>query len=162
ETVYSPFSSGPSATAPPATLEPPPAVPSYAGYGAVDAEPVGVLPEPGMPKPAPATSKPSQEDLAALDALLNPGAAAGKAGGERSRQEKFEPQFRPPTPTQRRAAARTATSSPSRLPLIFTGVAGVVLATVAAWYFLLRTPEPQVAANPAPPTTVAAVPTTTL
>ncbi len=162
-TVYSPFSPlSPSATAPPSTLEPPPPVPSYADYGAANAEPVGVLPEAGFPTPAAAPSKPSQENLAALDALLNPGAAANRAAGERSRQDKFEPQFRPPSAPPRRAAARTATSSTSRLPLIFAGLAGVVLATVAAWYFLLRTPEPQASPQPAPPTTVAAAPVTTM
>ena len=161
-TVYSPFTPlSPSATAPPNTVNlPPPPVPSYAGYGAADSEPVGVLPEHGFPTPAPAASKPSQENLAALDALLNPGAVANRAASERPRQDKFEPQFRPPP---RRAAARTAASSTSRLPLIFAaGLAGVVLATVAAWYFLLRTPEPQASPQQAPPTTVAAAPTTTL
>jgi len=162
-TVYSPFRPlSPSATAPPSTLEPPPSVPSYADYGAANAEPVGVLPESGFPTPAAAPSKPSQENLAALDALLNPGAAANRAAGDRSRQDKFEPQFRPPSAPPRRAAARTATSSTSRLPLIFAGIAGVVLATVAAWYFLLRTPEPQASPHPAPPTTVAAAPVTTM
>jgi hypothetical protein len=161
-TVYSPFAPlSPSATAPPNTLEPPPPVPSYAGYGTADAEPVGVLPEHGFPTQAPAPSKPSQENLAALDALLNPGAAANRAAGERPRQDKFEPQFRPSQPP-RRAAARTVASSSSRLPLIFAGLAGVGLATVAAWYFLLRTPEPQPSPHPAPPTTVAAAPVTTL
>ena len=163
-TVYSPFSPlSPSATAPPNTVgPPPPPVPSYAGYGAAVAEPVGVLPEHGFPTPAPAPSKPSQENLAALDALLNPGAVANRAAsGERPRQDKFEPQFRPASSPPRRAAARTASSS-SRLPLIFAGLAGVVLATVAAWYFLLRTPEPQASPHQAPPTTAAAAPTTTL
>ena len=37
-----------------------------------------------------------------------------------------------------------------------------VLATVAAWFFLLRTPEPRPAPRLAPPTTVSAVATTTL
>ena len=159
-TVYSPFTPlSPSSTAPPSTVEPPPTVPSYAGYGAADSEPVGVLPEHGFPTPAPASSKPSQENLAALDALLNPGAVASRAASERSRQDKFEPQFRPPP---RRAAARNVASSSSRLPLIFAGLAGIVLATVAAWYFLLRNPEPQPSLHPAPPTTVAAAPVTTL
>jgi hypothetical protein len=120
-----------------------------------------VLPEPGFRTPAPPAAKPTEQDLSALDALLNPGAASSKTGGERPRQDKFEPQFRPPAPTPRRPAARTAASQPSRLPLIFAGLAGVVLATVAAWYFLLRTPEPQPSPRPAPPTTVAAAPTTT-
>jgi len=162
ETVYSPFSATSAPTMASRTAAPTESpVPSYAAYSAPEAEPVGVLPEPGFREAAPTPSKPSPQDLSALDALLNPGAAPNKAGGERPRQEKFEPQFRPPTPTQRRAAARTVTSSTSRLPLIFAGLAGVGLATVAAWYFLLRTPEPQESPRPAPPTTVAAAPTTT-
>jgi hypothetical protein len=131
-----------------------------------------VLPE-GVPPIAPALSpdstsprgapaaRPSQEDLAALDALLNPATAANRPSADRARQEKFEPQFRPPTQPPRKAMARPPAASRSRLPLIAAGLAGVALATVGAWYFLLRAPE----AAPTPPrpspTTVAAAPTTT-
>ena len=71
------------------------------------------------PAPAPA-SRPTQEDLAALDALLNPSASGqlGKSPVERPRPEKWEPQFRPPTTPPRKAPARpAAASSPSRVPL---------------------------------------------
>jgi hypothetical protein len=163
ETLYNPFT----ATVPATTIvvpgpEPEPeaatAVPSYAAYSAAPSEPPAVLPEPAA---APAgASRPSQEDLAALDALLNPAAGGKRPSAERPRQEKFEPQFRPPTTPPRRAAARSAPSVGSRIPLIAAGLAGVLLATVAAWYFLLRSPEPHPA--PAPATTLAAVPTTTL
>jgi hypothetical protein len=108
-----------------------------------------------------AAARPSREDLAALDALLNPATAANRPTADRARQEKFEPQFRPPTQPPRKALARPPVASRSRLPLIAAGLAGVALATVGAWYFLLRTPE----AAPTPPrpspTTVAAAPTTT-
>ncbi len=126
-------------------------------------EPPAVLPEPA-PEIAPPTpaSRPSQEDLAALDALLHPASAAPRGNGERARgQEKFEPQFRPPTSPPRKAQPRPAAPARSRIPLIFAGVAGVVLATVAAWYFLLRSPAPSATPRPTPPTTVAAAPTTT-
>ena len=136
-------------------------------------EPPAVLPE-GVPAIPPAFSpdstaprtgttmvRPSQEDLAALDALLNPATAANRPTTERVRQEKFEPQFRPPTHPPRKIPARPTAASGSRLPLITAALAGIVLATVGAWYFLLRTPQ----AAPAPPrptpTTVAAAPTTT-
>jgi hypothetical protein len=133
-------------------------------------EPAGVLPE-GVAAQSPdstyppgsaAPSRPSQEDLAALDALLNPATTGSRPAAERSPQERFEPQFRPPTQPPRKAPARPAASARSRIPLIAAGIAGVVLATVAAWYFLLRNPEPRPTPGPTAPTTMAAVPTTTL
>jgi hypothetical protein len=172
---YNPFTS-----APPRAPEPPPET-LYADSEAptmvpeppaVKDEPPAVLPE-GVPSIAPRSpdstsprvapaARPSQEDLAALDALLNPAAAAAnRPAAERARQERFEPQFRPPTHPPRKSQARPPAASGSRLPLIFAGIVGVSLATVGAWYFLLRTPE---AATPTPrpsPTTVAAAPTTT-
>ena len=82
-------------------------------------------PEIGTPSPAPA-SRPTQEDLAALDALLNPSASGRlpRTPVERPQPEKWEPQFRPPTTPPRKAPARAATSSPSRVPLLLT-IAGV-------------------------------------
>ncbi len=157
ETAYNPFAS-PSAAAPPP--EPLPET-VYASYAGAPSEPLAVLPEPEprIPSPAPA-SRPSQEDLASLDALLNPASAGARATGERPRQEKFEPQFRPPTTPPRKAPARNVPASRSRLPMIAAGLTGVALATVAAWYFLLRTPE-ATPPRPVPTTTIAAaVPTT--
>jgi hypothetical protein len=154
ETPYNPFASAPTPT------PEPPAEPAYPSFTAT--EPTTVLPEPPqIPPPAP-PSRPSQEDLAALDALLNPASAGSRTAGERPRQERFEPQFRPPTTPPRKVPARPPAATRSRIPLIAAGLAGVVLATVAAWYFLLRTPEPGATPRPAPPTTVAAVPATTL
>jgi hypothetical protein len=93
------------------------------------------------------SSRPSQEDLAALDALLNP--AATRRTEKRGAGEKWEPQFRPNTATlppvaPRRPQLRVAPggASPSRLPIVLTAVAAVALTTVAAWYFFLRSPRP--------------------
>jgi hypothetical protein len=162
-TPYSPF-----ATMAYPPLEPP--VTASETTAVLPEEPPGVLPE-GMPAQSPDStsprslagpSRPSQEDLAALDALLNPATTGSRPATERGRQEKFEPQFRPPTQPPRKAPARPAASARSRIPLIVAGLAGVVLATVAAWYFLLRNPEPRPTSGPTAPTTMAAVPTTTL
>jgi septal ring-binding cell division protein DamX len=131
---------------------------------------------PSFPEIAPAparASRPTHEDLAALDALLNPPSASGQLGKspvDRPRPEKWEPQFRQPTTPPRKASARRAASSPSRVPLIAAGVGGVLLATVGAWYFFLRapaapapTPSPvaKARATPAPPPTTLAVVTPT-
>ena len=120
------------------------------------------------PAPAP-TSRPTQEDLAALDALLNPSASGplDKSPVERPRPEKWEPQFRPPTNPPRKAPARpVASSSPSRVPFFLAiAIGGILLATAGAWYFFLRAPvpaprpSPLVTARPTPappPTTLAA------
>ncbi len=171
EGSYNPF-----ATAPVAAEATPSAETVYLSYSApaapaeepyeppaVLSEPPAVLPEPAPQIPQPTQpSRPSQEDLAALDALLHPASGVARAGGERARgQEKFEPQFRPPTSPPRKAQARPAAATRSRLPMLAAGLAGVALATVAAWYFLLRTPEPKATPRPPTPTTVAAAPVTT-
>lgn len=130
--------------------EPPPSYPAMPPPApeAADAEPA----------PPPPSSRPTQEDLAALDALLNPSASArlGRSPVERPKAEPWQPGTRPPTTPPRRTPARpAAAASSSRVPLIASGLFAVVLATVAAWYFFLRSP----AAPPAvPPTTVAAAP----
>jgi hypothetical protein len=148
---YNPFASLP-APEPPA---PEPTVPLE--------EPTGVLPE-GVtaraPDSATQTSRPSREDLAALDALLNP-ATTSRQAPERPRQDRFEPQFRPAQPP-RRAQARPPASPGSRVPLIAAGLAGVALATAAAWYFVLRTPGPPPPSPQPTATTLAAAPPTTL
>ncbi|HEY8232403.1 MAG TPA: DUF4388 domain-containing protein [Vicinamibacteria bacterium] len=163
ETSYDPFATV-------AFPSPEPPVPVAEPTVVLPEEPAGVLPE-GVAAQSPdstyppgsaAPSRPSQEDLAALDALLNPATTGSRPAAERSPQERFEPQFRPPTQPPRKAPARPAASARSRIPLIAAGIAGVVLATVAAWYFLLRNPEPRPTPGPTAPTTMAAVPTTTL
>ena len=175
ETPYNPFASAPAAVQPELSTEP-----VYASYSAPEPatearyEPPAVLPDPEppalLPEPAPQASpptqasRPTQEDLAALDALLHPATGPVRATSERGRgQEKFEPQFRPPTSPPRKAQAptRPPAATRSRIPLIAAGLAGVALATVAAWYFLLRTPEPVATPRPPVPTTLAAAPPTT-
>ena len=140
--------------------------PAGRGYGSTPAP--GPTSVPGIPVPTAAASRPTQEDLAALDELLNP-ATSGRAErpGERPQPEKWEPQFRPPAPPPQRPAARAnlrPRASASRLPVIFAAVAGVALATVAAWYFFLRGPASArpTAATPrtAPVTTLPVVQTT--
>ena len=83
-------------------------------------------------------------------------AASGRGGRRSSSRSSVR---RPRRRASHRRARHTATRS--RIPLIAAGLAGVVLATVAAWYFLLRSPEPSATPRPAPPTTVAAAPPTT-
>jgi hypothetical protein len=101
-------------------------------------------PGPVIPTPPAPASRPTQEDLAALDALLNP-SASGRLSApvvERPRPEKWEPQFRPPTTPPRKAPPRAA-SSPSRVWLLAAGLGAVALTTIAAWYFFLRGPAPR-------------------
>jgi hypothetical protein len=145
---------------PPVYVPPPAPEPAYEPAASAPAAPA--IPE-IAPAPAP-TSRPTQEDLAALDALLNPSASGrlGKSPVERQRPESWEPQVRPPAASPRKAPARHAASSPSRLPLIAAGIGGIALATVGAWYFFLRDPAPRPSplataqATPAPPPTTLA------
>jgi hypothetical protein len=114
--------------------------------------PLPLVPE-IVPPPAPA-SRPTREDLAALDALLSPSASGrlAKSPIERPRPEKWEQQSRPPTTPPRRAPARSVSRARSRVPFIAIGLACILITTVAAWYFFLRTPPPEGAATtPAPP-----------
>ena len=157
EPVFVPAAPMPTAAYAPAAPPPP-----------AEEPPVPKVPE-IEPVPPPA-SRPTQEDLAALDALLSPSASGRLARSpvERPRPQKWEPQSRPPTTPPRRAPARTAPSAPSRIPFIAAGLAGVALATVGAWwYFFLRPPArsplPSRAAiaTPVPPPVAVTVPTST-
>jgi hypothetical protein len=108
------------------------------------------------PAPAPA-SRPTREDLAALDALLSPSASGRLARSpvEAPRPSLSQPPLRPPTTPPRRAPARIASSGGSRVPWIAVIVASVLVASVAAWYYLLRSPGPPsevASATPAPVT----------
>jgi len=121
--------------------------------------PTPAPPEPPPPPPAPAT-KPTQEDLAALDALLNPAVAARREKAPEpasNRSQRFEPNFRPPSASSTRVprqapARRSAPSSASRTPLIAGGL-GLVLALAAGGYYFLSRPaaSPDAAPTPAPP-----------
>jgi hypothetical protein len=113
----------PAPHAPPDTFEDvtPPAAVTYPDPGPL---------EDHASEPVPA-SRPSKDDLAALDALLNPsGSGASLASGEKPRpQERWEPQFRP-----------TAAGRPNRkrsspvLPWVLGGL-GVVSAIAGAGFY---------------------------
>ncbi len=150
---------------PPTAAYTPPAYAPAASYAPADAyEPVSEEPAPALES---AASKPSQEDLAALDALLSPQAPSRPE----KRDERWEPQFRatpqatPPAPRRPPARIATAPTAPSRLPILLTALAAVVVTTIAAWYFFLRAPRapmpppvvrPVAAATPRPVLTPAA------
>jgi septal ring-binding cell division protein DamX len=123
-------------------------------------------PEPSDTAPPPAgaaapatpdsSGRPTQEDLAALDALLDPSASGTKAPqAERPTAEGWEPHFPSSSPsatmgpnaTTRRAIGRR--SQPSRAPL-FAVLATVVVVGLATGYYLLR-PSPD--ADPEPTST---------
>ena len=142
-------------------------------------EPSDTAPPPaGVAAPASPDSsgRPTQEDLAALDALLDPSASGANApGAERPTAERWEPHFPSSSPSAtieptatRRAIGRR--SQPSRAPL-FAVLATVVVVGLATGYYLLGRPSPGTdpeptsippAAAPTPalsaPVTVAAVP----
>jgi septal ring-binding cell division protein DamX len=88
------------------------------------------------PMTAPA-ARPSKEDLAALDALLNPSSSSvGRVQpAARPDRDRWEPQFRPPA--GRRPAARKR--SVPIMPLAL-GVAGFAVAAGAGYYFLVLRP----------------------
>jgi hypothetical protein len=109
------------------------------------------------------TSRPSNEDLAALDALLNPSASSIGAARppERPRAERWEPQFRPAMPV-RRPAGRRRGIPVGPLLLGFLGLAG---AAAGGYYFLVLRPAQAapVAVGPgATPPSVAAPTATTM
>jgi len=116
-------------------------------------------PAPSIPDIAPpptASSRPTPEDLAALDALLNPSATGrlGAAAAPRPRTERAFDSRSATIPPRRLPARPPVRSAPSRVPLLVIALAGIAVATVAAWYFLLRSPAPL--ASPAPrPTAIA-------
>ena len=82
-------------------------------------------------------ARPSKEDLAALDALLNPSSSSiGRAQpAARPDRDRWEPQFRPPA--GRRPVARKR--SVPILPLAL-GAAGLVVVAGAGYYFLVLRP----------------------
>jgi len=127
---------------PPAPAAPPPSFPSFEDTG-----------------PAPTVaSRPSKEDLAALDALLNPNASRGP-GQPLSpvRSERWEPQFRP-TSGGRRASPRKHGGA----PLLLYGLAAALVAAAGggAWYYLnvmqAGSPRAARASTPSPPTSTSA------
>ncbi len=168
--------------APPShVFEPPPAIPSLTDPSAAT---VSFTPAPAAPaeSPGPArslddipsvpslhghadehltvpASRPSKEDLAALDALLNPSASSIGAARppERPRAERWEPQFRPAMPL-RRPAAR-----PRSFPVIplALGLVGLAVAAGAGYYFLVLRPAQAAPVVVGPRATPASVATPT-
>lgn len=107
------------------------------------------------------SSRPTKEDLAALDALLNPSAAERTEKPlDRPRSDAWEPQFQTGATTSRRAVGRS--TRPSRAPLI-GGAAVLLLAISAAGYYFVIGRSPEAAPPAAPPTAAPPVaPTPTL
>ena len=131
-----------------------PASPQPASEPSAAAQPPAMLSQPSSPD---STARPTQEDLAALDALLDPSASGTKAPpAERPRAERWEPQFRAsgpsgPNATTRRAVGRR--SERSRAPL-FAVLLTLVVVGVGGGYYFLRGSSPASAPGPAstPPT----------
>ena len=97
----------------------PPAPPSLAARRATGSGAAGARRPGDHAASEPRRSRPTREDLAALDALLSP-SASGKLGDEPGREaasarSRSSP-FRPPTTPPRRAPARAASSARSRGP----------------------------------------------
>jgi hypothetical protein len=148
---------------PPAAPEPAPFVPSDTPSFRMppfSSESLGAEPEAG-PDPV-HRSRPSKEDLAALDALLNPGSTPRPLEPARppARSGRWEPQFqsmaRPRRPPRRQTP-----------PLLLVAAAAGVIAVIGggSWYYLTSqkappppTPRPVVRASAAP-TVVPATPT---
>ena len=119
--------------APPAPFLEPPIAPPPPARRQYDVP----APEPSPVRTVPAPSRPSQEDLAALDQILNP-----KTEGSASILEKSvaEDAARPATRSGSKssAARRAHRSAPSRAPLLLGIGAALALAAAAAWFFVLR------------------------
>jgi hypothetical protein len=101
--------------------------------------------------PAASSARPSKEDLAALDALLNPSASSsGRAQPVSTRpdRDRWEPQFRP---TAGRRPAPRKRGVPI-LPLAL-GVAGLAVAAGAGYYFLVLRPAQAAEVGHTSPTT---------
>ncbi len=146
-----------------AVAAPPPPSPFVPDFSAAPPAPALAFEEEPT-REAVAPARPSREDLAALDALLNPSASIRSTTSvARPRAERWEPQMRSP-------ASSAASSRPSRrqrtFPVVPVAIGFGVLtaAGLGAWYYFGRTPKPptnQVVAQ-ATPRPVATVPATTL
>ncbi len=106
---------------------------------------------PDLSGPEPTQTRPSTDDLAALDELLNSRAPAGEGGRnvKGGRTETWAPQFGHKAPTARNRG-RSA-SGPSKAVLVGGAVLLLAIAAAGAAYFVMQRP-----ATIAPPTTVAA------
>ncbi|HEY6548973.1 MAG TPA: hypothetical protein VI589_13750, partial [Vicinamibacteria bacterium] len=105
----------------------------------------------------------SREDLAALDALLNPSASMRSTAvpASRPRAERWEPQMRPATgsPTASRPSRRQRS-----FPVVpvAIGIGVLTAAGLGAWYYFGRPTTPPGKVAQGPPRTVATVPVTTV
>lgn len=136
--------------APPAVVTPPPP-PARRQY-----DMPALTPAPARPTSTPvsATTRPSQDDLAALDQILNP----RNEGRGTNLDKTVAAAAARPTPRAESASSGGRRSAPSRAPL-FAGLAvAVALAAGAGWFFFLRPRDPAQApaAVPVTPTTMAA------
>ena len=142
--------------APPApSPAPAPRPPDFAPPVALPPPPLAFEEEPARETVAPA--RPSKEDLAALDALLNPSASTRSTSmpPARSRAERWEPQFRP-------GPTAPVASRPNRqrggFPIVPVAAGAALLLAVGGggWYYFNRpapSPKPAVVRSTPPPTT---------
>jgi Domain of unknown function (DUF4388) len=103
-----------------------------------------------------APSRPSKEDLAALDALLNPATASRPVEPAKppNKSGQWEPQFQ--------SMAKPRRPSPSQVsPVVLIAFAAGAVALIAggSWYYLNRVKDTPVARAPVAPPTGAAAPT---
>jgi hypothetical protein len=110
------------------------------------------------PEPAARPSRPSKDDLAALDALLDPRTLEGPL---EPLERAPEPRFTPPERSIR--ARRDGAPTSQRVALIGGFVVVAALGFGAVWYFMRKPAPSATAAQPtAPPATMRAVPVATL
>ncbi len=143
---FSPPASSPPASAPQPSFEED--MPAGRSYAEPEDNPVTLPP-----------SRPSKEDLAALDALLNPSASSigSLRPAERPKPERsWEPQFRP-------AAGPRKPVRRSSLPVvpIALGALALVAAAGAGYYFLVLKPQAALVAASQPTSTLPATPAST-
>jgi len=122
--------------------------------------------EPPAPAPQPASARPSKDDQAAVDALLNAPPMAPAAAPSERRPARSEPRAAQPSP---RPPVRRSARGPSSIVLGGVTLFLIAAAVGAAWYIWGRSPKPAVskqatvtasAATPAP--IVAATPPPTM
>jgi hypothetical protein len=153
---------------PPVVAEPPPAAPSPplappppAGAATRPPTPPPWTPPgarvavpPTVPPRPPGSSRPSKDDLAALDALLDPRTLEGPL-----EPLEREPDSRWTPPARSVQARRSASSSAARFAMVAAAVLVLAGGAAAAWWFLLGGRGSTGAARPMPsPSAVAAPP----
>ena len=148
----------PRVAAPPPAPPPPPPAPPVAAAPPPPAEaPAARVWTPPSARPAPApAARPSKDDLAALDALLDPRTLEGPLEPlERAPEARWTP------PDRSIRARRSGTPTGQRIALIGGFLVVAALGFGGVWYFLNR-PAATAARPTPPPATVAAVPVTTV